>query len=242
MAIRYIDPMKARCIKALPFALVALLELWLAHRSLGVLAALWTWAGCATAWVSMSYLSGEPALLGKSRGGLLILAPFTLFAAAIARIAQALGVTERSEVAPSLWVGGWPRTSSATGAQLDCTSELPRRGRSDLYLCTPMLDGIVPEQATLRRAIIQARDWRREGRTVLVHCAYGHGRSVAVACAVMVLDGDASDTMDALRRIRAHRRGARMEPAQKRAVDDAVYAISTVRTRDCPLHPPGDAE
>lgn len=210
----------------MPFALVASFELWLARTSTTPWStALLAWAGVATGWVAMAYLLGRPGMLLKARGGLWVLAPFTLFAAGIARAARRLGVTESSQVAPGLWVGGWPLRRTPIDAQFDCTAELPRRGRSTLYACEPMLDGVPVPGAKLRAAIAQVREWRSAGRSVLLHCAYGHGRSVAVACAVMVLDGDAVDAPDALRRIRELRPGARLDPGQRAAIEDAIRGL-----------------
>jgi protein-tyrosine phosphatase len=53
---------------------------------------------------------------------------------------------------------------------------------------------------------------------VLVHCAYGHGRSVAVAIAAMVEEGLAGTWEEAHARVLAVRPLARMTAAQRRLV------------------------
>lgn len=224
--------------RSAPFLCIGALELGAAgllrtHGAVGLaLATGLAWAGLATAWVGVAYLLGRPDMLGKGRFWRHALLPFTLASAAVARVARRVGVSERSEVAPGLWVGGWPDAGSETWAQLDCTAELPRRGRAEAYRCVPMLDGVAPGLERVSAAVEQAVRWRREGRTVLVHCAYGHGRSVIVACATMVIAGDAADPDTAVRRVQALRRGARLAPAQRRALADAVRVLGASGIRD----------
>lgn len=209
--------MRDHTVKAVPFGMIALGELWLAWRFPAVGLGL-GWCAAATAWVTLSYAWGRPNWLGKARRWRWLLGPYALTAMGVARAAQRLGVSERSEVVPGLWVGGWPRTQSDTFCQLDCTSELGRRGRAEAYRCVPMLDGVAVPERELRAAVSQVQTWRAEGRQVLIHCAFGHGRSVAVACAVMVLEGQAATLEAALALVKTHRPGARLDRAQTAAV------------------------
>lgn len=225
--------------RAVPFLVIAALELWGAatlSTGAGALATVSgagiAWAGLATGWVGAAYLRNTPDWLGKERRWQPLLLPFIVTSGAVARVARRVGVRERSEVAPGLWVGGWPRASSPTWAQLDCTAELPRRGRAEAYRCVPMLDGVAPEAARVVAAVEQAVSWRREGRTVLVHCAYGHGRSVIVAAATMVLTGDAASPEEAVRRIRSLRAGARLGDAQRRVLAEVVRTLGASENRD----------
>jgi hypothetical protein len=221
--------------KALPFLLVAGLENYGAWRlwpegssgslAMVALASSLAWAGLATSWVAIAYALERPTLFFKATPFRALLLPFTAASATVARIARTLGVTERSEVAPGLWVGGWPSASSETWAQVDCTAELPRRGRASEYRCCPMLDGVAPSPNALIPAVQQVLDWRSAGRTVLVHCAYGHGRSAIVASAAMVIAGDAPNVDDAIRRIKSLRPGARFSPSQRMAVARAVEML-----------------
>lgn len=226
---RYIDSVLERLTKATPFAVMAALELWLCDRANWGRTLPLAWAGLSTAWVGFVYLAGSPALLGKRLHLLPALAPVVLVAALVSRIGARVGIKERTEVAPGLWVGGWPRRRSENEAQLDCTAELPRRGRAAHYACVPMLDGLAVPQHALREAVGLARGWRAEGKQTLVHCAYGHGRSVAVACAVLVLDGDAASVHDALRMVQVTRPGARLDRHQLLAVEHAVHDLRSGR-------------
>jgi len=148
-----------RLTKATPFAVIAALELWLCDRAAGAWMPPLGWAGLSTAWVAITYLAGKPALLGKRLHLLPALAPVVLVAALVSRIGARIGITERTEVAPGLWVGGWPRQQTSNEAQLDCTAELPRRGRAADYACVPMLDGLAVPEHALRTAVGLARGW-----------------------------------------------------------------------------------
>ncbi len=107
-------------------------------------------------------------------------------------------------------------------AQLDLTAELPRRGDAAAYAAIPMLDGAVPDRATYDAAVACALAWRAAGTPVLVHCAFGHGRSVAVVIAVLVIEGHAPDADAALALVTRIRPRARMTPAQRAFVRRVV--------------------
>ena len=221
--------------KALPFFVVATLEgyaavqLWPeAPRGAlltATLALVLAWTSLATGWVAVAYGLQKPTFLLKASPVSWLLLPFTVASATIARVARQVGVSERSEVAPGLWVGGWPSASSETWAQVDCTAELPRRGVASEYLCCPMLDGVAPRLNAMLPAVRQVLAWRSTGRTVLVHCAYGHGRSVIVASAAMVIAGDAPTVDAAIRHIKSLRPGTRFTASQRQAVTEAVEVL-----------------
>jgi diacylglycerol kinase (ATP) len=136
-------------------------------------------------------------------------------------------------VGPRLFVGRLPLPSEHTRlAELGVTSvlnlcaEFPRRSRhlatsalETAYL--PILDGTAPSD----RQFHQAVDWiaarHGEGRSVLVHCAQGRGRSVTVAAAALCRLGLAADPDDALARIISVRPKAK--PSRKQRVALARY-------------------
>ena len=62
------------------------------------------------------------------------------------------------------------------------------------YACVPMLDGRGMSAGAFDRAMVQVQAWREAGHDVLIHCAYGHGRSVSVACALLVAEGTDVDS------------------------------------------------
>jgi hypothetical protein len=207
----------------LPFLIVGLGELWLASLLPTWLGWLPAWAGVGTTWVSVAYLLGRPGMLGKgSRLAFWLLLPFALTARGAARAGVNAMREWKIEVVPGLWVGGWPMHGVPELAQLDLTAELPRRGAALRYRNIPMLDGAPAAPEAYRAAVAQACAWRAEGLPVLVHCAYGHGRSVAVCVGVMVAEGLAPTWQEAHARVLALRPRARMTAAQRAMVAELV--------------------
>ncbi|MCO5559768.1 hypothetical protein L7F22_013371 [Adiantum nelumboides] len=101
-----------------------------------------------------------------------------------------------TEVSRGLYVGGWPFQTSdvppGNPALIDCTCELPRsKCVGDLpYLCVPTWDSRAPLATDIQKAVEWASDkMTRENRPIFVHCAFGHGRSVTVMCALLVALG-----------------------------------------------------
>ena len=210
--------------QALPLLIVAALEAWAAAHLPLPLALLMGWAAAATGFVGLAYVLGRPSWLGKRQPLLrAALAPYLAFGRFVSAGVQRLGHIERSEVLPGIWVGGWPRRGAPGLAQLDLTAELPRRGEARAYRCVEMLDGTAMSAAAYAEAVEVARSWRQEGLPVLIHCAYGHGRSVSVACGLLLAEGLAPDLDAAFALIQAHRKGAALRPYQ-RAVVEAWWA------------------
>lgn len=206
---------------ALTMLLVAAGEVWLASVTPAWAGWFLLWAGASTGWVGLAYALGRPELLGKQHAPRLAgvaLWPFLAFARGVARAAQRAGLAERAEVAPGLWVGAWPRPGPSPFAHLDLTAELPRRAEPLAYRALPMLDGAAPAPETWEEAVRQVLAWRRSGMPVLVHCAYGHGRSVAVVVGVLVREGLEPDVESAHARVLRVRPRARMAAAQRALV------------------------
>lgn len=202
-------------IAGLPFFIIGFGELWLSANVPVYAAVPLAWAGFATSWVGVAYTVRKPAWLGKHHPAGIGILPFSLFARGVAAVTQRLGLRERVEIIPGLWVGGWPRRGAPELAQLDLTAELPRRGEALRYACVAMLDGAQADDSTYETAVETALAWRREGIPVLIHCAYGHGRSVAVLIGVMVREGSAADWKEAHAKVLSVRPGARMTPGQR---------------------------
>lgn len=201
---------------AIPLIIVGLGELWLVTLLPSWAAWFSGWAGVATLYVALAYLLRKPGMLAKGSPLRFLIAPYLWFSASVASIAQRLGLVERQEIVPGLWVGGWPRRGAPDLHQLDLTAELPRRGSSAAYRNIPMLDGDAPRPHDWEAAVDQAVRWRAEGSAVLVHCAFGHGRSVAVVIGVLVREGHATDSTHAMRIVNEVRPSARLSPPQRR--------------------------
>ncbi len=204
----------------MPFLLVGLLELYLSLSPLlpPLLSHVFLWAGLSTTWVGLAYLLNLPSLLGKyhlphlSR---LLLLPFFLTAWTTAWIGVKTMKQPRVELIPGLWVGGWPLGDTPDLCRMDLTAELFVIGKSKSYTNIPMLDGVAPRPEDFARAVASARALRLSGQGVLIHCAYGHGRSVMVCLAVMVAEGHFPDWETAHAHVLTKRPLARMSRSQR---------------------------
>jgi protein tyrosine/serine phosphatase len=148
------------------------------------------------------------------------------------------------EIAPQLWVGGAPTyerdrqflLDNHITAVLDMRAE--RTGPTDFYADhdiryhrVPVLDVMVPETDQLAEAVDWVTAQIADGRTVLVHCAKGRGRSaIVVAATLMQQSGlsfdEARDLMNGKRPLtklesRHGQRIAEWQPAPK-AIEDIV--------------------
>src|SRR3954447_24675930 len=117
------------------------------------------------------------------------------------------------QVGPRLYIGRLPflwekdrLADRGIAAVLSLCAEFPlqshRRGASGLEVAyVPLLDGSPPSDQQFRRVITWIEAQRSAGRTVLIHCAQGHGRSATVAAAVLCHLGLAANAEDALTQI-----------------------------------------
>lgn len=216
-----------------PFLLVGLGEAWLATILPTWAAWPMGWVAASTLWTALAYALNRPRMLGKKDApavAAVLLAPVLLFARGAAVLVRRhdqreLGPErggERVEIVPGLWVGGWPRHGAPGLAQIDLTAELPRRGEAARYACIPMLDGAPMSEGRFRAAVKLALGWRAEGVPVLIHCAYGHGRSVAVLIGVLVAEGHFASWPAAFDHVRSLRPRARLTQAQRAVVEACV--------------------
>jgi protein-tyrosine phosphatase len=122
------------------------------------------------------------------------------------------------EVAPTLWVGRRPfahELPPGVSLVVDLTAEFVAhrevlRGRT--YLCLPTLDLSAPDEKAFQHLVSRVAGWQG---TVYVHCAAGHGRSAAVAAAVLIARGLAGSVEEAESLMRKVRPGIRLTPAQR---------------------------
>lgn len=125
-----------------------------------------------------------------------------------------------------LYVGGWPssldKLPSGNPAIIDCTCELPRNllVSGHAYLCVPTWDTRSPDPGAIESAVKWACRKRAQNVPIFVHCAYGHGRSVAVMCALLVALGAAEDWKTAEKLIRERRPYIRMNALHRKALEE----------------------
>ncbi len=160
--------------------------------------------------------------------GFLLVLPYSIAAAVSLGLYRAFSPEPfADEIAPRLWLGSAPLTFGradvdriGAGAVLNVCAEfgdLAGLGRDRPYRRVPMFDGLAPTPRQLEEAVGWAAEQHRAGKSVLIHCAQGHGRSATVMAAVLVELGiDGAEA--ALDRIRKARPGARPSAAQRDAV------------------------
>jgi hypothetical protein len=158
-------------------------------------------------------------------------APYLLLAALVLAITRRLDREQpRSLVAPGVWIGRLPSASEyadlpragITAVLSLCWEFVPpsRRGRDQAVAVAwePILDAAPPTERQFQVALERVNTWRSEGRTILIHCAQGHGRSATIAAAALVATGRARDMDQALAQIQSARPRARLSPQQRDAL------------------------
>jgi protein-tyrosine phosphatase len=190
------------------------------------------WPGAGCLFVGLAYALRKPALLGKRPDGtfhpasLLLLSPyfFTTWGAWHV-LCRVLREQAGEEVAPGVYVGRRPFSGELPDdvrLVVDMTGEfLPARGvrgaggRS--YFCVPTLDGSAPPDSALANVLerIAARGDAEGSGSVYIHCAQGRGRSAALAAAVLIARGLASNVDEAEKLMARARPVVRLNAAQR---------------------------
>lgn len=172
-----------------------------------------------------------PILLGKTSDGSfpiwssIMFSPFLYFVRAFSAVRRFVNKEDPyTEICEGLYVGGWPSFSDklppGNPAVIDCTCEFPRCCVGNAYMCVPVWDTRSPEPAEIESAVRWACRKRAQNRPVFIHCAYGHGRSVAVMCAVLVALGVAEDWKEAEKIIKKRRPYIRMNALHRKALEE----------------------
>lgn len=186
------------------------------------------WPALSAGALSIAYSLKRPGMLGKRVDGShaawawTIHGPYFLFTKAVVSVARLSREPAMNEVSPGLFVGRYLRQSELDARfewVVDLTAELvePRDVRSRRgYRCVPTLDASAPPVRALEQLVEELVD---EEGPILIHCAQGHGRSAAVAAALVIRRGLEPDVPSAERRLRASRPGIRMKPPQLHAIE-----------------------
>ncbi|XP_058087772.1 uncharacterized protein LOC131234813 [Magnolia sinica] len=174
-----------------------------------------------------------PLLLGKTSDGTFPLWSMLLFGPFLMGV-RMVGFVRRlrskeppyNEVCEGLYVGGWPssldKLPPGEPAIIDCTCELPRSSAlsQNAYMCIPTWDTRAPKLSEIESAVRWACRKRSQKKPVYIHCAYGHGRSVAVTCAVLVAWAVAEDWKQAEKIIRERRPCIRMNALHRKTLEE----------------------
>ncbi|KAH7547744.1 hypothetical protein JRO89_XS14G0009700 [Xanthoceras sorbifolium] len=187
-----------------------------------------------------------PMLLGKQPDGsfpiwsIIMFSPYIYFVRVFSFMRRlSSGEEPYSKVCEGLYVGGWPFAPSklppGNPAIIDCTCEFPRikEFEGHPYLCVPTWDTRAPQPGEIESAVKWACRKRAQNRPVFVHCAYGHGRSVAVMCALLVALGIVEDWKKAEILIRERRPYIRMNALHHKALEEwSKHRLSTPRRNE----------
>ncbi|KAK8969928.1 hypothetical protein KSP40_PGU004299 [Platanthera guangdongensis] len=131
-----------------------------------------------------------------------------------------------NEISEGLYVGGWPSSKKhlppGEPAVIDCTCELPRSSvvPEDAYLCLAIWDTRAPQVKQIETAVLWARKMRDQKKPIYVHCAFGHGRSVCVMCAVLVTLGVSEDWKAAEKLVKEKRPKIRMNLLHRKHLEE----------------------
>jgi len=132
-----------------------------------------------------------------------------------------------SEIAKGLYLSGVPPPNLPSLVPnlcvVDVTECLVRTfpaAQCPSYLLACSLDGQAATLATLDRAVAFVVEARRSSRPVLVHCAFGIGRSATIVVAALVALGDFPTWQDALRHVQRKRHVVRLSHGYRRLLVD----------------------
>ena len=192
-----------------------------------------TWPAAAFGLVAACYGGWGPGPLGKRADGtiggraVVLLLPYFLYAWGVWRLRQAVtSEPAANEVADGVWVGRRPSDARelppGTAVVVDLAAEFPAavsvRSHAG-YLSVPTLDGTATDATRMAAAV---RRLESAGAVAYIHCAFGHGRSAALAAAVLVRRGLAPDVPAAEALMRCRRPGIRLKPSQRAAAAAAA--------------------
>ncbi|MGB2063964.1 MAG: diacylglycerol kinase family protein [Marinomonas gallaica] len=165
----------------------------------------WVWAALSFFIVSLAYILNKPTIFRKRANGTIPMAirwtlwPFlwaTQLYNAIARSQDKVPAIQ--EIEPGLFLARrlFPSDihflkSNDICAVLDVTAEFDSLnwtllGEDIDYLNVPILDHSVPTEIQVKRALNWIHTHRKDGRSVVVHCALGRGRSVFMLAAYLL--------------------------------------------------------
>ncbi|XP_044461242.1 uncharacterized protein YnbD-like [Mangifera indica] len=174
-----------------------------------------------------------PMLLGKKSDGsfpiwsTIMFSPFIYFVRIYSILRRLTsGEEPYNEICEGFYVGGWPSSlitlPPGKPAVIDCTCEFPRMKELEgcPYLCVPTWDTRAPQPGEIESAVKWACRKRAQNRPVFIHCAHGHGRSVAVMCALLVALGITEDWKKAENFIRERRPYIRMNALHRKSLEE----------------------
>jgi len=147
------------------------------------------------------------------------------------------GYPQTNKVSDNLYVGNlfsqdWADANGVKWrAVVDLTTEFSERCRCEHYLNIPVHDGNPPSSAQFAEAVLFVKDHIEQG-PVLIHCAYGVGRSSTVAAACVLGLGRQRGALKAFESVKAGRPVARLNTRMQLALLKFEKDVLAMRPAD----------
>lgn len=190
------------------------------------------WPAVSFLAVALAYGVFGPRILGKRADGSLapasvaLLLPHFLFTWLTWHVQRLISREPcHTELLTGLWIGRRAYLAELpieTTCVVDLTSEFsePRAVRRDRqYICLPTLGGTAIDERALREIVEQLAPLRE---TIYIHCAQGHGRSAALAAALLIRRGAVHSVEEAEQLLRRARPGVRLSRRQRGRLESFV--------------------
>ncbi|NLQ17976.1 hypothetical protein HGG82_10085 [Marinomonas sp. M1K-6] len=208
----------------------------------------WAWFALSFFSVSLAYLLNKPTIFRKRSNGTVpvyirwVFMPFlwstqlyNSWARSNDTVPALQKIDEGLYLARRLFPSDIHDIKNANiSAVLDVTAEFSSLNwvsfQTDIdYLNIPILDHSVPSDTQIQRALNWIHTHRKTGRSVVIHCALGRGRSVFMMAAYLLSQHPTSSPDEIMKKVRAARQTARLNKRQfkrlKRAFNNTLLVV-----------------
>lgn len=211
---------------------IALIVLGIKFGGLGWLL---VWTGVSFVVVGAGYGGLGPRIFGKNQDGkiaswaIILLFPYLVGYWTRWYFLRLINQEDcANEIVPGIWVGRralpdeLPENISLIVDFAAEISEEPEVIANRTYIYLPTLDATVPEDRIFKDIVKKVFDW--DGN-VYIHCAFGHGRSVAFAAAVLMTRGLADNVEQAEEIIKKVRPRVKLSQVQINLLNRVIPSI-----------------
>lgn len=201
----------------------------------------WAWFALSFFAVSLAYLLNKPTIFRKRSNGTVpiyirwVFMPFlwsTQLYNSWARSTDTVPALQKIDEGLYLARRLFPSDihdikNENISAVLDVTAEFSSMNwiafQADIdYLNIPILDHSVPSDTQIQRALNWIHTHRKTGRSMVVHCALGRGRSVFMMAAYLLSQNPTSSPAEVMNKVRAIRQTARLNKRQFKHLTQAL--------------------
>ena len=136
-----------------------------------------------------------------------------------------------SQITPQLWLGGAPdfprdyqfllehEITAVLNVRAEREDDVGFYDQHNIeYISFKVPDAMTPDPDTIHQGAIWIRDQIAAGRSVLVHCAKGRGRSATLVVAYLMLEEDL-DLEESVDRLEASRKLTKIEGRHRQALE-----------------------